>query len=112
MVLLKIPIVGLYLVVRWAVGQTPESAPGQDGGIGPRSRPLHPPPPPPRIPPTPPRGPHRDPAPPPLQDAAHAPARSARRSRAAIARARTHDLLTAAPAPALSAGSPARRCRS
>lgn len=34
MVFLKIPIVGLYLIIRWAVRQTPETAPGQDGGIG------------------------------------------------------------------------------
>lgn len=34
MVFLKIPIVGLYLIIRWAVSQTPETAPGQDGGIG------------------------------------------------------------------------------
>jgi hypothetical protein len=64
MFLLKIPIVGLFLIVRWAVRQTPEPASGsEDGGIGPRSRPLHPhhprnrPPRPPR------RGPHGDPAP-------------------------------------------------
>jgi hypothetical protein len=42
MFLLKIPIVGLFLIVRWAVRQVPESAPGQDGGIGPLPRPLHP----------------------------------------------------------------------
>ena len=39
MVFLKIPIVALFLIVRWAVRQTPETAPGQDGGIGPRPRP-------------------------------------------------------------------------
>jgi hypothetical protein len=42
MVFLKIPIVGLFLIVRWAVRQTPESAPGADGGIGPRTSPQHP----------------------------------------------------------------------
>ena len=35
MVFLKIPIVGLFLIVRWAVRQTPETAEGGDGGIGP-----------------------------------------------------------------------------
>ena len=42
MFLLKIPIVGLFLIVRWAIRQTPEGASGQDGGIGPLPRPLHP----------------------------------------------------------------------
>ncbi len=42
MVFLKIPIVGLFLIVRWAVRQTPETAPGADGGIGPRTSPRHP----------------------------------------------------------------------
>jgi hypothetical protein len=42
MVFLKIPIVGLFLIVRWAVRQTPESAPGGDGGVGPRTSPQHP----------------------------------------------------------------------
>jgi hypothetical protein len=42
MFLLKIPIVALFLIVRWAVRQTPEPAPGTDGGIGPRDRPPHP----------------------------------------------------------------------
>jgi hypothetical protein len=42
MFLLKIPIVGLFLIVRWAVRQVPEGAAGQDGGIGPLPRPLHP----------------------------------------------------------------------
>jgi hypothetical protein len=41
MVILKIPIVALFLIVRWAVRQTPEAA-GEDGGIGPRPGPLHP----------------------------------------------------------------------
>jgi hypothetical protein len=60
--ILKIPLVALFLIVRWAVSQTPESAPGDDGGIGPRTRPLHPHHP--RTPrPRPPRrGPHGDPA--------------------------------------------------
>jgi hypothetical protein len=65
MVFLKIPIVALFLIVRWAVRQTPETAPGQDGGIGPRPRPLHPHHPRARLPRTPRRGPHGDPAPPP-----------------------------------------------
>jgi hypothetical protein len=65
MFILKIPIVGLYLIVRWAVRQTPEAA-GEDGGIGPRpdpshphhpSHPLHPRP---RLPRSPRRGPHGD----------------------------------------------------
>jgi len=64
MVLLKIPIVALFLIVRWAVRQTPETDTGQDGGIGPR--PLHPhrvggggs-----RLPRSPRRGPHRGPLP-------------------------------------------------
>ena len=32
MFLLKIPIVALFLIVRWAVRQTPEPATGEDGG--------------------------------------------------------------------------------
>ena len=37
MVFLKIPIVALFLIVRWAVKQTPEAeAGGGDGGVGPR----------------------------------------------------------------------------
>jgi hypothetical protein len=62
MVLLKIPIVALFLVVRWAVGQTPETAPEQDGGIGRRSRPPHPHHPRSRLPRSPRRGPHGDPS--------------------------------------------------
>ncbi len=66
MFLLKIPIVGLFLIVRWAVRQTPEGELGQDGGIGPLPRPLHPhrggghrs-----RLPRTPRRGPHGEPSP-------------------------------------------------
>jgi hypothetical protein len=42
MVILKIPILALFLIVRWAVRQTPETEPGLDGGIGPRQLPLHP----------------------------------------------------------------------
>jgi hypothetical protein len=62
MVFLKIPIVALFLLVRWAVRQTPEPAGGEDGGTGPRPhphRPHHPrsrPPRPSR------RGPHGEPA--------------------------------------------------
>lgn len=63
MFLLKIPIVALFLIVRWAVGQTPETEPGHDGGIGPRARPLHPHHPRSRLPRNPRRGPHADPAP-------------------------------------------------
>jgi hypothetical protein len=70
MLILKIPIVALFLIVRWAVRQTPEEATGagQDGGIGPRPRPGHPHHPRPRLPHTPRRGPHRSHAPaPPLR---------------------------------------------
>ena len=63
MVLLKIPIVALFLIVRWAVRQTPEQEPGQDGGIGPRPGPLHPHHPRSRLPRRPRRGPHGDPSP-------------------------------------------------
>jgi hypothetical protein len=65
MVFLKIPIVALFLIVRWAVGQTPESAPGQDGGIGPRPgpTPAHPHHPRPALPRAARRSPHRDPSP-------------------------------------------------
>jgi hypothetical protein len=63
MLFLKIPIVALFLIVRWAVKQTPEDATGEDGGIGPRPRPRHPHHPR-RRPPRPSRrGPHREPAP-------------------------------------------------
>jgi hypothetical protein len=61
MVLLKIPIVALFLIVRWAVRQTPDTATGEDGGIGPRTgptHPLHPHHPRARLPRTPRRGPH------------------------------------------------------
>jgi hypothetical protein len=65
MVFLKIPIVALFLLVRWAVGQAPESAPGGDGGIGPRPgpRPAHPHHPRPRLPRASRRGSHPGPAP-------------------------------------------------
>jgi hypothetical protein len=52
MLVLKIPIVALFLIVRWAV-RAPE--PDQDGGIGPRAHPHHPRP---RLPRHPRRGPH------------------------------------------------------
>jgi hypothetical protein len=64
MVFLKIPIVALFLIVRWAVRATPDVAPGQDGGIGPRPRPLHPHHPRARLPRAPRRGPHGEPSPP------------------------------------------------
>jgi hypothetical protein len=67
MVFLKIPIVALFLIVRWAVRQTPEAAGSEDGGIGPRQGPLHthhprprPPGAVPRLPRVPRRGPHGD----------------------------------------------------
>lgn len=61
MVILKIPIVALFLIVRWAVRQTPEDMLGEDGGIGPRPGPLHPHHPRARLPRSPRRGPHGDP---------------------------------------------------
>jgi hypothetical protein len=64
MFLLKIPIVALFLLVRWAVRQTPEPAPGGDGGVGPRHKPRHPHHPRSRGPKRPRRGPHGDPLPP------------------------------------------------
>ena len=66
MVFLKIPIVGLYLIVRWAVRQTPEPVGGEDGGIGPvpgprdPHRPHDPRHPRARLPRSPRRGPHGD----------------------------------------------------
>jgi hypothetical protein len=42
MFLLKIPVVALFLIVRWAVRQTTEPAGSEDGGIGPRPQPRHP----------------------------------------------------------------------
>lgn len=63
MVFLKIPIGALFLIVRWAVNQTPETEPGQDGGTGPRPSPHHPHHPRSRLPRPPRRGPHGDPSP-------------------------------------------------
>ena len=63
MIILKAPIVALFLIVRWAVRQTPEPELGQDGGVGPRPLPLHPHQPRPALPRRPRRGPHADPAP-------------------------------------------------
>jgi hypothetical protein len=63
MVCLKIPIVALLLLVRWAVRQTPEPAAGEDGGIGPLSASRHPHHPRPGHPRRPRRGPHGGPAP-------------------------------------------------
>ena len=42
MVFLKIPIGALFLLVRWAVRDPPESMSSKDGGIGTRARPVHP----------------------------------------------------------------------
>jgi hypothetical protein len=58
LVILKIPIVALFLIVRWAVRQTPDDATGEDGGIGPQPDPLHPHHPRARLPCAPRRGPH------------------------------------------------------
>ncbi len=63
MLALKIPIVGLFLIVRWAVRAEPEAQAGQDGGIGPRPRPLHPHHPRSTLPRLPRRGPHGGPSP-------------------------------------------------
>lgn len=63
MVILKIPIVALFMIIRWAVRQTPENESGQDGGIGPLPRPLHPHHPRSRLPRSPRRGPHGTPSP-------------------------------------------------
>jgi hypothetical protein len=63
MFLLKIPIVGLFLIVRWAVRQTPETALGEDGGIARPTRPRDPRHPRSRLPRPPRRGPHREPPP-------------------------------------------------
>jgi hypothetical protein len=59
MLFLKIPIVALFLIVRWAVKQTPEPETGQDGGIGPRPSPHRPPHPRTQLPRR--RGPHGNP---------------------------------------------------
>jgi hypothetical protein len=62
--ILKIPIVALFLLIRWAVREPdPEVEPRGDGGIGPRSRPRQPHHPRSRLPRTPRRGPHGEPAP-------------------------------------------------
>jgi hypothetical protein len=61
--ILKIPIVALFLLIRWAVREPEETAPNGDGGTGPRSRPLHPYHPHSRLPRSPRRGPHGDPMP-------------------------------------------------
>jgi hypothetical protein len=62
MLFLKIPIVALFLIVRWAVKDPPQSA-AEDGGIGPRPSPDHPHRDRSRRPRPPRRGPHRGPAP-------------------------------------------------
>lgn len=62
MVLLKIPIVALFLLVRWAVRQEPAewTVTDEDGGISVDPRgPRHPSHPRPRLPRSPRRGPHR-----------------------------------------------------
>jgi len=62
MFMLKIPIVALFLLVRWAIRQTPEESTQEDGGIGfqPDPRPRHPHRPNSHLPRSPRRGPHRD----------------------------------------------------
>jgi hypothetical protein len=55
MVILKIPIVGLFLIIRWALRDAPETTIDENGGVGPRAHPHHPRP---RLPRTPRRGPH------------------------------------------------------
>ncbi len=75
MVFLKLPIVGLFCIVRWAIKQTPETEPTKEGEGGSR-KPRHPRP---ALPRPPRRGPHGEraiPAPP--------------RTRTVVARARTH----------------------
>jgi hypothetical protein len=62
LVILKIPIVALFLIVRWAA-RPPETAGGEDGGIGPRPRPRQPHHPRAPLPRLPRRGPHGAPAP-------------------------------------------------
>ncbi len=63
MVFLKIPIVGLFMIVKWAVGPNPEGEVDQDGGIGHLPGPSGPRHPRTRLPRPPRRGPHRAPAP-------------------------------------------------
>jgi hypothetical protein len=62
MVLLKIPIVALFLLIRWAVRE-PDAETSEDGGTGPLSRPRHPHHPRSPLPRSPRRGPHGDPVP-------------------------------------------------
>jgi hypothetical protein len=65
MLILKIPIVGLLLLVRWAVRQSTEpeaEAASEDGGIGPKPAPHPPFHPRARLPRSPRRGPHGEPA--------------------------------------------------
>jgi hypothetical protein len=62
MFLLKIPIVALFMIVRWAI-RAPELTSDEDGGIGPRPRPVHPYHPRSRLPRSPRRGPHETPSP-------------------------------------------------
>jgi hypothetical protein len=81
MVILKIPVVAMFLLVRWAVKQEPTEAWGEsdeDGGISPKPRPRHPGHPRSRLPRSPRRGPHHG-APAPL---------SPPRVRSVVARAR------------------------
>jgi len=62
MVILKIPVVAMYFLVRWAVKQEPLETWGEtndeDGGISPKPRPHHPGHPRTRLPRGPRRGPH------------------------------------------------------
>lgn len=58
MLALKIPVVALLLLVRWAIRQTPDEQLGEDGGIGPVGGPLRPHHPRARLPRPPRRGPH------------------------------------------------------
>jgi len=58
MLFLKIPIIALLLLVRWAVKQTPDAAGADDWRIGPVAGPLHPHHPRTRPPQRPRRGPH------------------------------------------------------
>jgi hypothetical protein len=60
-VFLKLPLVALFLLVRWAVRQVPDTASEEDGGIGHRPGPRHPHHPRSRLPRPPRRGPHGDP---------------------------------------------------
>jgi hypothetical protein len=88
MAILKIPVVALFLLVRWAVRQEPIEGPAsdEDGGISVDPRgPRHPSHPRPRLPRSPRRGPHRGlpmPASPPRVRAVVAHARLAKRTHA------------------------------